>query len=235
MNMKQAAKDLVTKFPHADSLHPELQKFLCRRTGFGDVLQHPLVYCLFVSQPMYGVLNAQYEAKTKHLADRAEAGDWMSYVFLYERPYRLTAFLTIHRKLTDEMYWGLLGDIWVDSENIWQYKEMWGIVLDTQRGGREAIMSSDEDRARLAELKASEGIVAYRGTNGKGTRRGLSWTIDREKAEWFSKRLCRTSDRPRVYSATFRGDDIIAYFGGRRESEIVVTPAAARSVKISKV
>jgi hypothetical protein len=27
--------------------------------------------------------------------------------------------------MPDEVYWEILGDIWTDSENIWQHKDGW--------------------------------------------------------------------------------------------------------------
>lgn len=62
-------------------------------------------------------------------------------------------------------------------------------------------------------------IMIYRGISKRGSIKALSWTLDMHKAEWFSQRFGKKS---RVYRAKIRREDVLAYFAGRGEYEVVV-------------
>jgi hypothetical protein len=63
---------------------------------------------------------------------------------------------------------------------------------------------------------------------------GLSWTLDREKAQWFANRwLSLKRRRPIVLQTVARKADVMAYFAGRNEQEIVVHPNIARKLAIT--
>lgn len=51
--------------------------------------------------------------------------------------------------------------------------------------------------------------------------KALSWTLDRETAEWFAHRF---GEEGTVYEAQIPKKYILAFFNGRNESEVVVDP-----------
>jgi len=53
--------------------------------------------------------------------------------------------------------------------------------------------------------------------------RGLAWTLDRDKADWFARRW--PGNEPRVYTAQIDAGRILGYFVGCNEAEVVVDPA----------
>jgi hypothetical protein len=63
--------------------------------------------------------------------------------------------------------------------------------------------------------------------------RGLSWTADKKKAEWFAGRFPTLNDKGFVASGWVRKDDVLAHFIGRQESEIVVLPDKVQDVAIT--
>lgn len=65
-----------------------------------------------------------------------------------------------------------------------------------------------------------EQIKIYRGEQFGGNRKGLSWTMDRNIAEWFAKRFQKNGY---VKSGIAYKDDILAYFNCRNEKEIVIS------------
>jgi hypothetical protein len=66
-------------------------------------------------------------------------------------------------------------------------------------------------------------LIIYRGAHVKrGTLGGVSWTLDRERAEWFANRWARR--RPYLVEAEVLKLDVRAYFLDRNEAEIIVLP-----------
>lgn len=63
-------------------------------------------------------------------------------------------------------------------------------------------------------------IEIYRGERSRGDRKGLSWTLDRNIAEWFAKRF---QNNGYVKSGIAYKEDILAYFNCRNEKEIVIS------------
>lgn len=151
-------------------------------------------------------------------------------VMAHERPYRLQKLADYEHHMTDRVFWKTFADAWMDSENLWQDTRLIRKLMSSSRPHREETMTAKERRA----LKGMpDTLTIYRGFSGKGTLRGWSWTTDREKGEWFARRppgpLHPAPTDPTLVEATVRKSDVIAYFAGRNESEIVVDP---RKVKI---
>ena len=90
-------------------------------------------------------------------------------------------------------------------------------LFAVDRPGKENMMD-EEERAFLANQP--DQFEIYRGY-GK-TVNGWSWTVDREKAIWFAQRL--DFDSPTLATGTVQKADVLAYFAGRKESEIIVDP-----------
>jgi hypothetical protein len=88
-------------------------------------------------------------------------------------------------------------------------------------------MMSDEERDALAAM--DEPIIVYRGfTDFEGEEEefdsrvdGLAWTVDLERATWFAKRYAYKG-RSQVAKGLVHHQDVVGYFTGRNESEIVV-------------
>ena len=86
---------------------------------------------------------------------------------------------------------------------------------------------SEEDNSKLSELKAqclTNGITVYRGVNQGGKPSGLSWTTDKEKAEWFANRWSNFGVKDgEVYVMLITDPScVLAYFSDRNESEVII-------------
>lgn len=76
--------------------------------------------------------------------------------------------------------------------------------------------------SKLNYVSNLSGVVSiYRGVDSEKYRDGISWTLDREKAEWFATRF--TEDGI-IYSAKVKSKDILYYISDRGEEEIIVDP-----------
>ena len=210
--------DLLTS---DEPLHPDLESHV-EQTVLGPMLRHPLVIEL---SPRPGIVNARYLQKKEALAEALAEGDWSRMVWLHERPYRLDAFLDLPTDLDDDEYWEILARIWTDSENIWQNLPEWVELLDANRSGSPM---SDEEAAALASMP--DPISVYRGAAEDVNEDGLSWTVDRERAEWFARRSATDEAAPVLLAGEVAKADVVAYFTGRSESEVVVADWGAVAV-----
>ena len=205
-------------FGEYEDLDPELQDYVNETETFGMGIRHPLVYSIMHFPQMNARANKQLASKKAALVEAEAEGDWHSYVYLHERPYRIMGFEAVAHRMTDAYYWELLGSIWCDSENIEQNPRLWENLLRSERPEREQIMQPQE-RETLRDLPAS--IPVYQGHT---TRRhdGWSWTTNFDKAVWFARRFANIENSfPVVTAGKVKKSSVIAYFDRRGEFEIV--------------
>ncbi len=81
---------------------------------------------------------------------------------------------------------------------------------------------TDNERKELARLPNV--LTLYRGIGHVRGRNGLSWTLDREKAIWFSGRFVEVSRLGKSSLLTARADksDVHTLLLGRNEEEVVI-------------
>ena len=66
-------------------------------------------------------------------------------------------------------------------------------------------------------------VTIYRGVTSYNAKniKALSWTTDYQTAEWFAHRF---GEEGTVYEAQIGKEHILAFFNGRKESEVIVDP-----------
>jgi len=197
-----------------EPLHPDLVLYLEKDGALGPQLRHPLVYQV----PLFsnGRANAYYLQKKSDLIDAVLHRKYSRIIYLHERPYRLQAFLSIANDLPDEQYWSLLASVWTDTENAWQNLEQWRELFNSDRPKRERLMDRDEV---LALSSLPDTVKIYRGCQKGINEDGISWTLKRDKAEWFATRLDKDGV---VLEKEIQKKDIIAVFTNRNEFEVIV-------------
>jgi len=205
----------------AEELHPDLVPWVEPEGAFGPMLRHPLVYQVPLHNP--GLANRAYERKLELIAEAAEEEDWHTLVFLYERPYRLKAFIDhcVGRYddeegepmplALDSRYWELAADVWVDSENIEQNEDEWRALF---LNGMPPLWLGDEDERDEFDA-LDDPIRAYRG----GIVGDWSWTTSYDIAQFFAR---RSGDDYRVRTALIPKADCFGYLTRRGESELLV-------------
>jgi hypothetical protein len=211
-------------------LHPDLKR--CVR---GNVLQHPyLILPGFdpSDDDRVELANYLYSERESFVRKARAKEDWYRFVYAHEPQFRLEAFREVQRAIEDDAaYWRLLADLWTDSERNSVHKPLWLCLLSSSRTNREALMNEDE-RLRLVSLPDS--LTVYRGFVGRRFKNGLSWTLDKAKADWFARQFYPHSipGAPQVVSGTCAKADVIAYFGSRKEDEIVIRPERVKSKRV---
>jgi len=216
-------------------LHRDLVPYLAESEVLGEVLKAPLVFMVPYLPVMARLANEMYRTKTEGIR-RAEAErKWHKIVWLHEKPYRLSAFLSIRERLSDREYWKALGSIWIGTENLHDDQEHWLRALTAHRPGRARWLMGDADRATLAEL--GEEVTVYRGFARSGGYRAPSWSLSLSRAEWFASRAALTSPDRRGYVATTRlpKSQALAYTNGRGEQEIILDPATLQAVRATAI
>lgn len=211
-------EDLMELRTKKEPLLPELVPYLQTVAKSNLMLNAPLVQELFIEDGCFAFCNLRYLHKKQAAKDALEASNYHRYVFLHERPYRFEAFIKIHKMLRRPTYWKLLRGVWDDSENIWQHRASWKRLL-TDNDCLRGLLMSRAERAFLKSLPQQ--IQVYRGQKKKH-HRGMSWTLYREKAEWFAARLKRKTETAIILEGIADKYDVIAYLEGRGEDEIIV-------------
>lgn len=224
---EKLARERFAEYFKEVPLDPELKMYLRRLGAKGwQCIQHPLVYAVPYTPNTNNMYNKQLEWKKQMLEEAKSSGNLRAWVFAHERPYRLDAFRRWPLPMTDQDYWETLGAIWSDSENIWQHLSQWKIYLSSSRPGKEWFMDEEE---REAFEKLPENLTIYRGYQKWRNKRGLSWTLNKDKAVWFSRRFVTRErrDKAAVDRRVVPKSSVFAYLTGRGEEEIILVPSAA--------
>lgn len=197
-----------TSYP---KLHPELTPYLEPMERFGQMLRHPLLY----SVPYFGEmenerLNQQFEFRKAALREAQQKNQHASWIFIHERPWRLNALLELKGDIPDKDFLPLVLEVYVDSENARDNFDDWESILEDLTG---------TDPWNTVHELPDTPFTVYRG----GIKRGFSWTLDLATAKWFSNRIGGTGE---VWQATVTKADIIAYYDGRNEKEVIAAYGA---------
>ncbi len=137
---------------------------------------------------------------------------------LWRKPYKMLFVSLFADALSESDFAEYLADAWVEEEypnadvNV-SKKEALALF---KRADKKKLMTEDEYKAYKA---LPEKVTVYRGVNGKGSKDGISWTLDKEKAKWFANRW---GNNGKIYQLTVSKDDILAFFDGRSEKEVII-------------
>lgn len=125
-----------------------------------------------------------------------------------------------------------LADYWVSTESPnsdpnFSKKQL---VRMFSQADKRYLMSAEEYKQYLL---LPETLTIYRGVTSYNSRniKALSWTLDRDKAEWFAHRL---GEDGTVYEAEIAKDYVLAFFTSRNEAEVVVNPAHLQNITESE-
>ena len=201
--------DLSSIMNKKEPLCSELKNRLFENDSF-QYISHPLVISVPYMEETNALLNKQLEVRKDYVVKKLQKKDFEGYIFMHEKPYRLDAFLKIMNQLSDKSYWGILRDIWQNIENNWQNLETWKELMQSNRKHREFFME-EEERDFLNTLP--ETFTIYRG-HTFNNENGFSYTLDIEKAKWFSKRFSR---KGAVSEKVINKSDVFAYLSSEQE------------------
>ena len=146
--------------------------------------------------------------------------DLNSILLLILAPYKLTFFKYICDDLSKEDFAKVLVDCYTDTEfpsndvNVPKAT----LLRWFKKADKKFLMDDKESKALVS---FPEIITVYRGVCAKQYREGLSWTLDKDKAEWFAKRFSYDNAVVVVYECQVPKSAVLAFFDGR-EKEIIL-------------
>jgi len=174
------------------------------------------------------------QLRQKKLRDK----DFAGYLFTFSHDERFDSFLKIIPKLSAKEYWELLRELWMMAEVIEPDRTTWLRLLQSKRSGREFLMTKGE---RGALAKMPDRIEIWRGCGHAAGVRGLSWTLDMERAKMFASYACQgrrlylaassCGSTPIVARAICGKAHVLAFFKERSEAEIVINPKKLKEVQ----
>jgi len=216
-----------------EPLHADLEPHVCE-TGSGTMIHHPLVVD-FYTPAMNARYNLQYLAKRTSCEEAMQERKWSSYIFLHERPYRLEALQRcIKAGVSAEEYWPLVASVWTESENIHEHLRTWRTLWTSDVPNRLGGVMDEDDAKAYADLPDT--IPIWRGVNVKAGQRGMSWTTNKDRAEWFAHRFAFMRGRtPYLAAGLVAKQDVLAVFLGRNEEEVVVLPEKVQSLAVNRL
>tara|TARA_R100001163_G_C5030112_1_gene170558 strand:- start:441 stop:1151 length:711 start_codon:yes stop_codon:yes gene_type:complete len=189
--------------------------------SFGKMIHHPLLVVVpMTDNPiLITQYNLQYEAKVLQVQEAIEQNNIHGFIYLHERPYRHDALINAYAEWwipdSDLEYWDVIVSAWIDSENIYANLSSWKSLL-TEQYANPHLMMDEEEKAFFDSLP--DEITIFRGGIDD---KGFSWTLDKDKANWFANRLNQNEE---VFEKTINKNNALAYLNGRGESEIIYIP-----------
>lgn len=142
-----------------------------------------------------------------------------SIIIMICKPYQLTFFKYIKDYLSEEDFSKLLISSWTSTEFNTNDKNV--TLREFVSWFKKANKSYMMDESELKVFNdLPEEVVIYRGVGNRKYKNGMSWTLNKNKAIWFSKRF--NFDDKHVYQGIIAKKDILVYTNQRDEQEIIV-------------
>ena len=150
---------------------------------------------------------------------------------IVRKSYRLTFLKFAEPFLSRNDMSELLADAWTTSENPNQDVNVkLSTIVKWFKNANKKVLMSEEEYEVYQSLP--DKFTVYRGVADGRNPNGLSWTKNKNKAEWFSHRFDKNDSIGYVQSAIADKKDVLAYFDSRNEDEIVIDPKTLDDISI---
>lgn len=126
-------------------------------------------------------------------------------------------------KIPEKFFYDLYKEILCDSRRNDYFKELFNIQLEKyiKKFNKHDTVEND----KLKSMLDDDGyLTVYRGHSSYYLRNTASWTLNKDFAFWFGKRiaLLHKTDGYYIYQGKVKLEDILAYVTKKNEEEIVV-------------
>ncbi len=178
-------------------------------------IHHKYVVDFYTGQPEHNnFLNQKYRINKEKAENALKNQDYFSYIEAHELPYKLNPLIGIFNKadVDDKIKAELLTYNWVLIENPSVNMQYWTKLFRYFADKKELLMLEEEFEFFN---NLPENITIYRGAD---SIEGISWTLSKEKAEWFAKRFNKNG---KVFEKTVKKTDCLCYLNDRKEEEII--------------
>jgi len=216
MGKRQSKTEMVVKLMSKIEIHKDLENSIVELQSGYKMIHHPLYVGTYTGHEFLNeIINDSYKEKKELLQKFVNEENIHSLIYLIERPYRVESTMSALDswwKPTKQEYWDFLSWLWVDTENVYENFETWVKLLFCKFEEPQLMMNDDEKEVydNLPHI-----IKIYRGgVNDEG----LSWTLNKDTAEWFAKRYNKNY---KVFSKEISKKNVLAYIDTRKEEEII--------------
>lgn len=176
----------------------------------------------------------------ERLKKSIEEKDWDKVSVILPKQSRLS-WLSANKDLFEDKkaYYEFLKEAWILTEFPMQsYCDYEDAVIDFYYFDDPRLMMNEEEKRVFDSLPKI--VKIYRGIRVDDEldehNIGLSYTFNKEKAEWFAKRFSQDGKgTPTLIEATIDKDDILSVFLDRDEDEIIVNPDKVDILKITEI
>lgn len=173
----------------------------------------------------------KFEHIKAHIRDRITDGD-IDTIFARMLPKYYLTFLKFAKSyMSKDDFERYLAYSWVMSENPNQdiNVDILTLIKWFRNADRKNLMENDE----LEYYNSLPDVVTiYRGIAiGRAEQEGLSWTCNRDTAEWFANRFNEGNRKGYILKGVVDKKDIFAYFNSRDEDEICCNSCKVRNVE----
>jgi hypothetical protein len=232
MNRQTGSQELnaadFSKFENffkSEELDDELKQHLEEDELLGALLRHPLVYSVPHFEPLNHMMNKMLKQKKSMIEKAIEDRNWSRYITLHERAYRIEAlealWFSVALHCDFSCRWKLFREVWIDSETIGREIDRWNELIRSTDDHDEYREIMTEDDLESFDAMTFP-ITIYRGAIEGVNEEGLSWTVSRQKAEWFARRF--SSSNAVVLVSTCDREEVVFITTERDEDEVVIHP-----------
>jgi hypothetical protein len=139
-------------------------------------------------------------------------------------------FLHKYGVITDQECADMVYSIWTMQERFYNCGMAKTKMIKFMKMAEKTLVLPED----IAKLPDDSMITIYRGVK-ENDYKGLSWTIDRNIAEWFAKRFSYNVNKVYLFSGQLKKKDIIAFFDCRNENEVVCDYRKIKDVQCEEI
>lgn len=207
-------------------------------TGIVFVASHPFTdrWETYMLDSEWGDLHDSKTARKwrEIIEKQLKKSDLFGIFVMMNRPYILNFLKFVEGYMSDEDLGTILGSFWSNIEQISLDDSVTGkeLVKWFQRADKNTLM---EEKARKRYEALPETVTVYRGVtsyNEKETK-ALSWTTDKEIAEWFAKRFATGTGK--IWTLEVPKERILCVFDGKEKEIILNLYGFKKKISVEKV
>ena len=188
--------------------------------------------CIYISSLEYDSFFYEKDERQRRLDWIKKADRFSQCLSAINKGNRFDYLNWLHKEnlITDQECADAVYSIWTMQERFYccgMSKEK--LIRMIKLAEKSPLLQSDID-----DLSDENTVSIYRGVKVNNYR-GLSWTIDKSVAEWFSSRFGHNEDKCYVFTGTINKKDIFALFSSRNEKEVVCDYRKIKNIQCEEI
>lgn len=174
--------------------------------------------CIYISSLEYNGSYYEEDEKQTRIERINKADRFSQCLSAINKGNRFDYLNWLHKEglITDQECANAVFSIWTMQERFYHCGMSKEKLIKMMRiAEKSPLLQSDID-----DLSDEDTVTIYRGVKVNNYC-GLSWTIDKNVAEWFARRFGHNGDKCYIFTGIINKKDILALFSSRNEKEVV--------------